>query len=87
MLIELFSDWLIEISENKSHSIVSNLFATPWTVQSNSYPSQNTGVGCLSLLPRICPTQGSNTGLPHCRQILYQMSHQDSWIEINKSLN
>ena len=28
---------------------------------------QNTGVGSLSLLQGIFPTQGSNPGLPHCR--------------------
>ena len=33
--------------------------------------SQNTGVGSLSLLQGIFTTQGSNPGLPHCRQILY----------------
>ena len=26
----------------------------------------------------IFPTQGLNPGLPHCRQILYQLSHQES---------
>ena len=31
---------------------------------------KNTGVGCHALLQGICPTQGSNPGLPHCRQIL-----------------
>ena len=30
-------------------------------------PGKNTGVGCLALLQRIFPTQGSNPGLPHCR--------------------
>ena len=45
----------------------------PW----NS-PGQNTGVGSLSLLQRIFPIQGSNPGLPHCRQILYQLSHKGS---------
>jgi len=35
---------------------------SPW----NS-PGQNTGVGSLSLLQGIVPTQGSNLGLPHCR--------------------
>ena len=30
----------------------------------------------LSLLQGIFPTQGSNPGLPHCRQILFQLSHQ-----------
>ena len=41
-------------------------------------PGQNTGVGSLSLLQGIFPTQGSNPGLPHCRQILYQLSHKGS---------
>ena len=44
---------------------------SPW----NS-PGQNTGVGSFSLLPGISPTQGSNPGLPHCRWILYQLSHK-----------
>ena len=44
---------------------------SPW----NS-PGQNTGVGSRCLLQGIFPTQGSNAGLPHCRQILYQLSHQ-----------
>ena len=26
----------------------------------------------------IFPTQGSNSGLPHCRQMLYQLSHKGS---------
>ena len=42
------------------------LFVTPWT----------TGVDSLSLLQGIFPIQGSNPGLPHCRWILYQLSHQ-----------
>ena len=44
-------------------------------------PGQNTAVGSLSLLQGIFPTQGSNPGLPHCRWILYQLSHKGSpWI-------
>ena len=42
---------------------------------SNS-PHQNAGVGSLSLLHGIFPTQGLNPGLPHCRQILCQLSHK-----------
>ena len=38
----------------------------PW----NS-PGKNTGVGSHSLLQGIFPTQGSNPGLPNCRQIFY----------------
>ena len=41
-------------------------------------PGQNTGVGSLSLLQGIFPTQGLNPGLPHCRWILYQLSHKGS---------
>ena len=47
------------------------LCVTPW----NS-PGQNTEVGSYSLLQGIFPTQGSNPGLLHYRQILYQLSHQ-----------
>ena len=52
-----------------------------------NYPSQNTGVGWLSLLQGIFQTQELNPGLPHCRQILYQMSHKGSprilgWVAI-----
>ena len=40
-----------------------------------------TGVGCHFLLQRIFPTQGSNPGLPHCRQMLYRLSHQGSYVK------
>ena len=46
---------------------------SPW----NS-PGQNTGMGSLSLLQGIFPTQELNPGLPHCRQVLYQLSHKGS---------
>ena len=46
---------------------------SPW-----NFPSQNTGVGSLSLLQGIFPTQGLNPGLPHYRRILYQLSHKGS---------
>ena len=39
-------------------------------------PGKNTGVGCHFLHQGIFPTQGSNLGLPHCRQTLYPLSHQ-----------
>ena len=46
---------------------------SPW----NS-PGQNTGVGSLSLLQGIFPTQGLNLGLLHCRYIPYHLIHQGS---------
>ena len=50
-------------------------------------PGKNTGVGCHALLQGIFPTQGLNPGFPHCRQILYHLSHQGSprileWVAI-----
>ena len=48
-----------------SDSLWSHGLYSPW----NS-PSQNTVAGSLSLLQGIFPRQGSNPGLPHCRQIL-----------------
>ena len=65
-------------SESECHSVLSNSLQprglySPW----NS-PGQSTGVGCLSLLRGIFPTQGLNPGLLHCRQILYQLSHMGS---------
>ena len=44
---------------------------SPW----NSL-GQNTGVSSLSLLQGLFPTQGSNPGLPPCRQILYQLNNK-----------
>ena len=54
------------------------------TLQADSLPAEpqgkpkNTGVGSLSLLQGIFPTQESNRGLLHCRQILYQLSYHRS---------
>ena len=41
-------------------------------------PGKNTGVGSLSRLQGIFPTQGLSPGLPHCRWILYHLSHPGS---------
>ena len=50
--------------------------------RANSLPAEppgkpkNTGAGSLSLLQGIFPTQESNRGLVHCRQILYPLSYE-----------
>ena len=41
-------------------------------------PGKNIRVGCCALLQEIVPIQGSNPCLPHCKQILYYLSHQGS---------
>ena len=46
---------------------------SPW-----SSPGQNTGVSSCSLLQGIFPTQGSNPGLSHCRQILCRLSTREA---------
>ena len=61
---------------------------------------RNTGVGSHSLLQGVFWTQGLNPGLPHCRQILYHLSHQGTkilsyiwtldltkWISLAKNVN
>ena len=50
--------------------------AQPGSSVHGDFPSKSTGVGCHLLLQGIFPTQGSNPGLPHCRQMLYRLSHQ-----------
>ena len=77
--------WLVPISvycpehtpgESESHSVMSDSLQphelySPW----NSL-GQNIGLGSLSIFQGIFPTQGLNPGLPHCRWILYQLSHR-----------
>ena len=60
-------------SESESRSIVSDSMRPHGLYSSWNSPGQNTGVGCLFLLQGIFPTQGSNSGLPHCR-----LSHKAS---------
>ena len=69
---------LITDCKSESHSVMPNSLPphglySPW----NS-PGQNAGVGSRSLLQGIFPTQESNPGLPHCRQILYQLNPKGS---------
>ena len=67
-----------EIVRSKSCSVVSDSLSDYGLYSSWNSPGQNTGVGSLSLLQGIFPTQGSNPGLPHCRRILCQLSHKES---------
>ena len=67
-----------KVKQSANRSVVSDSLQprglySPW-----DSPDQNTGVGSLSLLQEIFPTQGANTGLPHCRLIVYHLSHQGS---------
>ena len=76
--------------ESKSHSVMPNTLGphglySPWNSS-----GQNTGVGSLSLLQGIFPTQGSNPGFLHCRWILYQLSYEGNpkqWLAHSKKLS
>ena len=76
-ILSLFKAFQLLVKYKKakvtSDSLQPHGLCGPW----NS-PGQNTGVGSLSLLQGILPTQGSNPGLLHCRWILYQLSHKGS---------
>ena len=72
--------FLVTESESESCPVVSYTFwlhrlYSPWNC-----PGQNTGVGSLSHLQGTFPTQGSNSGFPHCRWILYQLSYHGSLV-------
>jgi len=66
---------VIEISESESPSVMSDSLQPHGLYSSWNSPGQNTEVGSLSLLQGIFLTQGLNPGVPYCRQILYQLSH------------
>ena len=70
--------WSDKFYISESQSVMSNSLQphglySPW----NS-PDQNAGIGSLSFLQGIFPTQGWNPGPSQCRPILYQLSHKGS---------
>ena len=78
--IMLFKSAPHESEKNKKKKVAQSCLTlwlhglhNPW----NS-PGQNTGVGSLFLFQGLFSTQGLNPRLLHCRQILYQLSHQGS---------
>ena len=76
--VKVLVPWLCPHGHNKA--LVP--FATPRTAACQASLSmgfskqEEVGVGNLSLLQGIFPTQGLNPGLLYCRQILYRLSHQ-----------
>ena len=74
----------------KWKSVVSDSLRSHGLYSPQNSLGQNIGVSSCSLLQEIFPTQGLNPGLPHCRQILYCLSHQGNpgnhGIELNVNL-
>ena len=78
-----YDSWIGKVSWKRerlllllSHFSRVRLFVTHGLYSPWNSPGQNTGVGSLSLLQRIFPTQELNWGLLHCRRTLYQLSYQ-----------
>ena len=65
------------LSESEIRSVVFDSLRSCGLYSPWNSPGQNTGVGSLSLLQGIFPKQGWNPGLPHCRWVLYQLSHEE----------
>ena len=73
-----------------SHSVVSDSLPPhglqptrllcPW-----DSPGQNTRMGSLFPLQGIFPIQGQNPGFPHCRRILYKLSHKGTVEKVNRN--
>ena len=65
--------WSCSVVSNSlwPHELGPTRILCPW-----DFPGKNTGVGFHFLLHGIFPTQGSNLSFPHCRQMLYHLSHQ-----------
>ena len=85
MITHFENHWNILDDEEEMKSLSRAwLIVTPWTVACTrllhpwDFLGKSTGVGCHFLHQGIFPTQGSNPGLPHCRQTLYHLSHQGS---------
>ena len=74
-ILHVLQSWLLLRSTFKAYS-KGNYFSGSF-IHGDS-PGKNTRVGCHALLQGIFPTQGLNPGLPHCKQILYHLSHQGS---------
>ena len=73
ILVIIMKNVKVKVAQSCPTLLWSHGLYSPW----NS-PGQNTGVGSLSLLQGIFPTQGSNPGLLYCRWILYPLSHRGS---------
>ena len=74
--------WTVAYHDSPSMGFSRQECWSPW-----GFPGKNAGVGCHSLFQEISPTQGLNPGLPHCRQMLYHLSHQGSHTNKKQSIN
>ena len=74
--------FILKESESESWSVVSDSLRSHGLYSPWNCPGQKTGVGSLSHLQGIFPTQGWIPGLLHCRWILHQLSYKGSPLDI-----
>ena len=85
-LNQISYDYTVEVTNRFKglDLIVSEIETWLPTLWADSLPAEppgkpkNVGVGSLSLLQGIFPTQESNGGLLHCKRILYQLNYRES---------
>ena len=67
--------WTLSVMSDplQPHGLYPTMLLRPW-----NFPSKRIRVDCHFLLQRIFSTQGSNLGLPHCRQTFHYLSHWGS---------
>ena len=71
----------VALGSERSEVKVAQLYPTlcdPVNIQSMGFSRLEKWSGSCSLLQGIFPTQESNLGLLHCRQILYRLSYEGS---------
>ena len=64
-------DWIVMSDSLWPYGLEPARFLCPW-----KSPGKNTGVGWHFLFQRNFPTQGLNSRLLDCRQMLYHLNHQ-----------
>ena len=79
--VSYFAWPLYQVFESESRSVLSDSLWHHGLYSPSNSPGQNTGVGSLSLLQGIFPTQGSSSGLPHCRWFFASWATREaSWL-------
>ena len=61
-------------------------YSPPGSSVRGDFPGKNSRGGCRALLQGIFPTQGLNPGLPHCKLLLYHLSHQEAMTNLDSTL-
>ena len=79
--VETVADFIFfgsKITAGGSHSHIKRHLLLGRNPLHGDSPGKNTRLGCHAILQEISPIQGLGPGLPHCRWILYHLSHHGS---------